>query len=237
MNRDEAKRRLILALDVPNVESGKELLKRVEGEVGVVKVGLELFTAEGPAAVEAVKKMGYEVFLDLKLHDIPNTVKGAVRSARALGVSMLTLHAAGGEKMVSAAAEEAGKELMLLGVTLLTSMDVDDLEPVGILRDPAEVVRRRAALASKAGCSGIVCSPKETALVRQEVGPAVSIVTPGIRPEDAAMGDQKRAATPETAIAAGADFLVVGRPITAANDPAKKAREIVDAIERALASR
>jgi orotidine-5'-phosphate decarboxylase len=230
--REDARRRLILALDVPNIQNGIELLERVKGQVGVVKVGLELFTADGPKAVEEVRKRGFEVFLDLKLHDIPNTVRGAVRAARGLEVSMLTLHAAGGERMIS---EAADGQIKLLGVTLLTSMDIEDLDPVGILADPVEVVRRRAVLSAKAGCAGIVCSPKEIREVSSIIDKSMIIVTPGIRPRDSAMGDQKRAATPEAAITAGADYLVVGRPISAAGDPAAQAGSIVDSIAKAIA--
>lgn len=236
-NRKEALSRLILALDVPNLEAAEQTLDRLEGQVGLVKVGMELFTACGPAAVEAVKKRGYDVFLDLKFHDIPNTVAGAVRMARGLGVSMLTIHTGGGRAMIARAAEEAGDDVRVLGVTLLTSMGVEDLEPVAILADPTAVVRKRAALAAEAGCGGIVCSPKEITVVREAVGPDVAIVTPGIRPSGAAVGDQKRAATPTSAIADGSDYLVVGRPIRGADNPALAASSIVDEIEKALASR
>ncbi len=237
VNRDDARHRLILALDTPNIEAGRDLLERVEGQVGIVKVGLELFTACGPAAVEEVQKKGYRVFLDLKLHDIPNTVAGAVRSARALGVTMLTLHTGGGKAMLARASEEAGASLKLLGVTLLTSLGAEDLLPVAILGEPAEVVLRRASLAAESGLGGIVCSPKEISALRTAVGSNLAIVTPGIRPPGTAMGDQKRAATPQSAISDGADYLVVGRPISGADNPAEAASSIVDAITEALASR
>ncbi|MCP4601512.1 MAG: orotidine-5'-phosphate decarboxylase [Proteobacteria bacterium] len=236
-NRNDAKNRLILALDVPNLKAGIDLLDRLEGQVGIVKVGLELFTACGPSAVEEIKKKGASIFLDLKLHDIPNTVAGAVRSARALGVSMLTVHTAGGREMLSEAAKEAGEEIRLLGVTLLTSLSIEDLEPVAVLSDPKEVVRRRASLAAETGLSGVVCSPKEIEIVRDAVGQEISIVTPGIRPAGAEANDQKRATTPFAAIASGADYLVVGRPISGADDPALAASRIVDAIARALGER
>ncbi|MCP4674888.1 MAG: orotidine-5'-phosphate decarboxylase [Deltaproteobacteria bacterium] len=237
ISRDDARRRLIFALDVPDLRSGIDILQRVEGQVGVVKIGLELFTACGPSAVEEVMKRGFDVFLDLKLHDIPNTVKGAVRMARSLGVSMLTIHTGGGEQMMSRAAEEAGDGMTLLGVTLLTSLGAEDLEPVAILPKPTEVVQRRAALAAKSGLGGIVCSPKEIKSVRDATSDRVAIVTPGIRPPGAELGDQKRAATPDSAIADGADYLVVGRPIRTANDPAATASSIVDAIAKALTAR
>ncbi|MCK9463379.1 MAG: orotidine-5'-phosphate decarboxylase [Proteobacteria bacterium] len=233
----EARRRLILALDVPDIASGIGLLERLEGRIGLVKVGLELFTACGPAAVEAVRRRGFDVFLDLKLHDIPATVAGAVRSARGLGVAMLTVHTGGGAEMLSRAAEEAGEAIRILGVTLLTSLGAEDLPAVSVSGTPSEVVARRAALAAAAGCGGIVCSPKEVRVVREAAGPAVAIVTPGIRPAGAELGDQKRAATPTSAIADGADYLVVGRPIHGAPDPASAAGAIVEEIRRALAAR
>jgi len=236
-SRDEARRRLILALDVPDLDAARALLDRLAGQVGLVKVGLELFTACGPEAVRVVKACGYEVFLDLKLHDIPNTVAGAVRSAMALDVAMLTLHAAGGREMIAKAREAAGDRTMLLGVTLLTSLGAEDLGPGAMIDDPSEVVRRRAVLAATSGCGGIVCSPQEVAMVRAAVGPATRIITPGIRPAGAEMADQKRAATPGSAIADGSDYLVIGRPISGAPDPAAAASRIVDEIADALAAR
>jgi len=237
VNATEARKRLILALDVPSLAAGEALLDRLEGRVGLVKVGLELYTACGPAAVEAVKRRGLDVFLDLKLHDIPATVAGAVRSARGLGVAMLTVHTAGGAEMLRRAAGEAGDTIRILGVTLLTSLGPEDLPAVSIAGTPGEVVERRAALAAKAGCGGVVCSPKEVRIVRAAVGPKVAIVTPGIRPAGADTGDQKRAATPSSAIADGADYLVVGRPIHGDSDPAAAADSIVEEILRALAAR
>ena len=225
---EDAKNRLILALDVPDVSSGVELLKRVDGQVGLVKIGLELFTRGGPGVVETVKKMGYDIFLDLKFHDIPNTVAGAVRSARSLGVSMLTVHVGGGKEMLLRAAAEAGDEMIVLGVTLLTSLGIEDLFPVAIESDPEGVVLRRAKLASESALRGVVCSPQEIERVRETVGTEMVIVTPGIRKENAEIGDQKRAATPKDAIARGADYLVVGRPISGAADPGEAARSIVE---------
>jgi len=237
VNATEAGKRLILALDVPELAAGEALLDRIEGRVGLVKVGLELYTACGPAAVEAVKRRGFGVFLDLKLHDIPATVAGAVRAARGLGVEMLTVHTGGGAEMLRRAVEEAGNEIRILGVTLLTSLGQEDLPAVSITGTPGDVVARRAALAASAGCGGVVCSPKEVRLVRAVVGPKVAIVTPGIRPSGADAGDQKRAATPGSAIADGADYLVVGRPIHGAVDPSSAADAIVEEIRRALAAR
>jgi orotidine-5'-phosphate decarboxylase len=234
---DNARRRLILALDVPDLDAGRALLDRVEGRVGLVKVGLELFTACGPPAVEAVRERGFEVFLDLKLHDIPATVAGAVRSARSLGVSMLTVHTGGGAEMLRRACEEAADQIRVLGVTLLTSLAADDLAPVSISGTPREVVDRRARLAVEAGCGGIVCSPREVADLRAAIGSEPAIVTPGIRPAGAATQDQKRAATPAAAIGDGADYLVVGRPIRGASDPARAAAEIVEQIATAIEAR
>ena len=232
-----ARKRLILALDTPDLESAASLLDRLEGQVGVVKVGLELFTACGPTAVEAVQKRGYDVFLDLKLHDIPNTVAGAVRSAGRLGVSMLTVHTGGTGPMLEAAREAADSSLKLLGVTLLTSIGEEDLAPACISGTPASIVEARASLAAASGLGGIVCSPKEIVAVRARIGKEMSIVTPGIRPGGAAMGDQKRAATPTSAISDGSDYLVVGRPITAAPNPAVSAAAIVSEIAEALSKR
>jgi len=236
LNLQEAKKRLILALDVPNLVAAEALMDKIQGKIGMIKVGLELFTACGPPAVDAVLNRGFDVFLDLKLHDIPATVGGAVRSARNLGVSMLTVHTGGGEAMLTKAAEEAGDAIKILGVTLLTSMGEEDLPPVCIAGTPSEIVHARATLAARTGCKGIVCSPQEIKMVRAAVGPEVAIITPGIRPSGAAMGDQKRAATPQSAIKDGADYMVVGRPIRGADDPAKAADEIVAEIAEALDS-
>ncbi|MBN2718405.1 MAG: orotidine-5'-phosphate decarboxylase [Deltaproteobacteria bacterium] len=234
---DEARKRLILALDVPGLNEANVLLDKIQGKVGLVKVGLELFTACGPAAVKAVRDRGIDVFLDLKLHDIPATVGGAVRSALALDVAMLTVHTGGSTAMLTEAAKEAGASLKILGVTLLTSMGEDDLAPVCLTGKPSEIVEKRAALAAKCGLGGIVCSPKEVQLVRKAVGKDISIITPGIRPAGAAMGDQKRAATPASAIADGADYLVVGRPIRGAENPASAADAIAEEIAAALSSK
>ncbi|MBN2343380.1 MAG: orotidine-5'-phosphate decarboxylase [Deltaproteobacteria bacterium] len=231
---EDARKRLILALDVPGLDEAKILLDKIQGKVGLVKVGLELFTACGPAAVQAVRERDIDVFLDLKLHDIPATVAGAVRSALALDVAMLTVHTGGSTAMLEAAAKEAAGKINVLGVTLLTSMGEDDLAPVCLTGNPSDIVSARATLAAKCGLGGIVCSPKEVSLVRAAVGPNISIITPGIRPAGASMGDQKRAATPKSAIADGSDYLVVGRPIRGAENPAAAADEIVKEIAEAL---
>ena len=232
-----ARSRLILALDAASIDDASQMLDRVQGHVGMVKVGLELFTAAGPAAVEQVKKRGFDVFLDLKLHDIPNTVTGAVRSAKALGVSMLTVHTGGGGAMLRAAVDAAGADVRVLGVTLLTSIGREDLDAAAIAGTPEEVVLKRAALAAAAGLGGVVCSPKETAKVRDVITGSMVVVTPGIRPRGAATGDQKRAATPASAIADGSDYLVIGRPISAAPVPQEAAADIVGEIAESLKKR
>jgi len=237
MDLEQSRKRLILALDAPTLEAASILLDRVQGHVGMVKVGLELFTAAGPEAVEQVKARGFEVFLDLKLHDIPNTVAGAVRAARTLGVSMLTVHTGGGRAMLEAARDAAAGEIRLLGVTLLTSIGAEDLGDVGLEGAPLELVLKRARLAGEAGLGGIVCSPKEVREARRVIPEEMAIVTPGIRPQGAAMGDQKRAATPESAIADGSDYLVIGRPISGADDPGEAAAGIVAMIDAALTKR
>jgi orotidine-5'-phosphate decarboxylase len=222
--------RLIVALDVDDLQRLRWLADAVSPHAGLVKVGLEAFTAFGPAAVEAAGAVS-PVFLDLKLHDIPNTVAGAARAAAKLGISMLTVHASGGASMV-AAAVDAAPDVAILAVTVLTSLDVEQLSAVG-QPTAAEQVPRLARLAVAAGASGVVCSPHEVAEVRAAVGPDPLIVVPGIRPLGADVGDQARVATPATAIAAGATHLVVGRPVTRADDPAAAAARITQEIARA----
>jgi len=208
--------------------------------VGPFKIGLELFTAEGPALIRSFIQHGAPVFLDLKLHDIPNTVRGAARSAARLGARMITVHASGGRAMMQAALEGAqegagGAEApLVLGVTVLTSLADDDLISIGWNEPAGAAVTRLARLAQAAGLGGVVASPREAAAIRLACGASFVMVTPGIRPARAAVDDQARAATPEAAICAGADFLVVGRPITQAPDPADAADAIVDEIARAL---
>ena len=228
--------RIIFALDLADPVAALALVDRLCERIRFFKVGLQLFFAGGWPVVDHIVNRGCQVMLDLKLHDIPATVAGAVRSARGLGVAMLTVHTGGGAEMLSRAAEEAGEAIRILGVTLLTSLGAEDLPAVSVSGTPSEVVARRAALAAAAGCGGIVCSPKEVRVVREAAGPAVAIVTPGIRPAGAELGDQKRAATPTSAIADGADYLVVGRPIHGAPDPASAADAIVEEIRRALAA-
>lgn len=218
--------RIIIALDVPTKEEGIALVGRL-ADARTFKVGLELFTAEGPALFRKLKVLRKDIFLDLKLHDIPNTVAGAVRSAFQHGVQMMTLHTSGGREMMAKAAEAAraeadagkGPKPILLGVTVLTSLKGPDLEEVGMSPDVASQVLRLAGLAKAAGLDGVVCSPQEIEVLRREYGRELVIVTPGIRPVWAAAQDQKRIMTPAEAVAKGADYLVIGRPITGAPSP------------------
>jgi len=230
-----AAERVIVALDVPDLAGLAAFLDRLEGQPRFCKVGLELFVAAGTRAVEAVQQRGAKVFLDLKLHDIPETVARAVSSAASLGAELLTVHTAGGFEMMRRAAETAKGHAGILGVTVLTSLTEDDLRADGIGGTMREVVVRRARLAERAGAAGIVCSPQEVADVRA-ASAALTLVVPGVRPAGAAKGDQKRVATPASAIAAGADFLVVGRPIRDAASPATAFAAIVGEVEAALAA-
>ena len=215
-----AKDRLILALDVADAEAARHLVTRFAGRVGLFKVGSQLFTAAGPAFVSEVVASGEKVFLDLKYHDIPNTVAGAVGGAARLGVALLTVHALGGREMLEAAAGALpAMGTRLLAITVLTSHDDRSLDALGLGGGVGDSVRRLSLLARDAGADGVVASPHEVALVREACGPDFLIVTPGIRPRGSAPGDQARAATPAAALAAGADYLVVGRPILEAPDP------------------
>ena len=232
----EARDRVIVALDVPDRRALAEYLDRLEGQPRFYKVGLELFVAEGAAAIELVRARGGRVFLDLKLHDIPETVGRAVQSAVALGAELLTVHTAGGAAMLARAAEAAGDKLNILGVTVLTSLAADDLQADGIGGTVAEVVARRAALAARAGIAGLVCSPHEVTEAKaasRAAGKELLLVVPGVRPAGAALGDQKRVATPAATVRAGADYLVVGRPIRDAAAPAQAFEAIVREIEGA----
>ncbi len=225
-----ARERLIVALDVPSAEAAKELLKRLEGACKWFKVGMELFTAAGPSIVEYLVSRGNSVFLDLKFHDIPNTVGGAVRSAARLGVRLMTLHAGGGPAMLSAARmalEGIENPPALLAVTVLTSMDAVQLKVTGVGREPAKQAELLAKMGLKAGIHGFVCSPEEVAALRAITGPEGLLVVPGIRPAGSNAGDQKRLATPAKALRQGASYLVVGRPITQAANPAEAADAIL----------
>jgi orotidine-5'-phosphate decarboxylase len=230
---------IIAALDVADANRAVELAEQLSPQVGAVKIGKELFTAAGPEVVRRLRETGARVFLDLKFHDIPNTVAGAVKAATCLGVQMLTLHTAGGAAMMRAAVEAAGEAAqhagleapLLLGVTVLTSMDATALEETGVSGPLEAQVERLAKLAIQSGLRGLVCSPWELRLLRGVLPAEVQLVTPGIRPASAALGDQKRVMTPAEATAAGADWLVIGRPITAAPNPASAARDILAEIQ------
>lgn len=228
--------RLIVALDVPGAAQARQLVQSIGESASTYKMGKQLFTAEGPQLVRELVASGRKVFLDLKFHDIPNTVAGAVRSAAELKVSMLTVHASGGSKMLKAAAEAAAQsssQPLVLAVTVLTSMADADLQEIGVSGTTLSQVLRLGALARQAGCGGLVASAKEAAELRRELGEGFAIVTPGVRPAGSAAGDQARVVTPRDAIAAGASHLVVGRPIIEAPDPAKAAAAIVSEIEAA----
>jgi len=228
---------LIVALDFPNRTQALEMVERLDGQIRWFKVGLELYLAEGLSIVEAIRARGHEVFLDLKLHDIPNTVAGAVRSAAASGAGLLTLHASGGPAMLTAArhaADELEYAPRLLAVTVLTSMNSQQLMATGIDASPASQVLLLGEMATAAGIDGLVCSPQEVGILRLSKAKDALLVVPGIRPADMTLSDdQSRIATPGDAISRGASMLVVGRPITKAADPAAAAAAILKEIESA----
>ena len=218
----------IVALDFPNARSALELVSRLGDSCRFYKVGSELFTASGPSVVKALRREGYDVFLDLKLHDIPNTVAGAIRRIRAMGVSLATVHASGGRAMLEAAVIAAGGECGILAVTVLTSISGTELvEILGPGNETVEgVVMRLADLASETGARGIVCSGHEARKVRERFGTSLELLVPGIRLPGDAADDQSRIVTPEAAAAAGADYVVLGRVVTAAGDPAQVMTQI-----------
>jgi orotidine-5'-phosphate decarboxylase len=230
-----AKDRLIVALDLPAAAPALALVDSLEGTCNWLKVGMELYYAAGNAFIETLCSRGFKVFLDLKLHDIPNTVAGAIRSVSHTGASLLTVHASGGEAMLTAAAEAAQPPgaPRLLAVTVLTSMDAGELWGVGVSDTPADQVQRLARLAKQSGINGMVCSPEEVASLRLDLGQEPLLVTPGIRGAGDAIGDQRRVATAADAISRGASMLVVGRPITRAVNPAEAANAILAEITRA----
>ena len=232
-----ARDRLIVALDLPGVEAAGALVERLGPGVTFYKIGLELVMSGGLGLARRLSDAGKRVFLDMKLLDIENTVERATRAAAATGATFLTVHAHDGKTLRAAVAGAAGTGLRILGVTVLTNLDGDDLTEQGIAEAPADLVVRRARLARAAGCDGLVASGLEAALVRSALGPDAAIVTPGIRAPGGDAGDQARVATPRAAIGAGADYLVVGRPITRATDPSRAAADFVQAIEEALAAR
>jgi orotidine-5'-phosphate decarboxylase len=236
---EEARNRLIVALDVPGAAEAADLVNRLERTCRWFKVGLELFVAAGPAVLEPLLACGHSVFLDLKFNDIPNTVAGAVRSAAALGARMMTVHASGGPAMLQAARaalDGLDDPPQLLAVTVLTSMDQAQMNAVGLRRAPAKQVELLAKMGLEAGIHGFVCSPQEVAALRALTGPEGVLVIPGIRTAGAATGDQKRIATPAEALRQGASYLVVGRPITQAPDPAEAAEAILKEMAEALPS-
>jgi orotidine-5'-phosphate decarboxylase len=225
-----ARDRLIVALDFPAAAEALALVERLEGRARWFKVGLELFIAAGPGIVAKLAGQGYSIFLDLKLHDIPNTVGGGVRSAAGLGAELLTIHAGGGPAMLRAAREAAESvpgAPKLLAVTVLTSMDAAQLAATGVGREPGTQVELLTRMGMEAGIDGFVCSPQEVAKLRAMTGPKGTLVIPGIRPAGAALGDQSRVATPAAALRDGASYLVVGRPITQADDPARAVEGIL----------
>jgi orotidine-5'-phosphate decarboxylase len=238
----QARMKLIVALDVAAADHALRLARQLRGHVGLFKIGPELFTAEGPVLVRKFVDQGVGVFLDLKLHDIPNTVRGAARSAARLGVKMITVHASGGAAMMQAAIEGAGEGAIstapprVLGVSVLTSLSNADLAAMGWIETAGAAAMRLACLAQESGLCGVVASPHEAATIRQKCGGGFAIVTPGIRPAAAARDDQARAGTPEAAIRAGADYLVVGRPVTQSADPAAAAEAITEEIAGVLSN-
>jgi len=227
--------RLAVALDVDSREAALEAATRLHGRVDIVKVGLELFVSAGPGLVSELTEAGWSVFLDLKLHDIPATVAGAVRAARSLGVELMTVHATGGRRMIEAAAAARGdrETPKLLGVTILTSLDEEQIGEVGIAGGVEASVERLARLAHASGCDGVVSSPREVTTIKAAHGDGFLVVSPGIRPSGASTDDQARVATAADAVLAGADVLVVGRPIMKAPDPAAAAERIREEMEEA----
>ena len=229
----QAHDRLVVALDVSNREDALRLVDDLHGAVGMFKIGLQAFIANGPSIVREVVERGERVFLDLKIHDIPNTAQNAIAEAASLGASIATVHAAGGEAMLRACAQDS---LLVLAVTVLTSLDDAELQRIGLTGSAAENAVRLARLAQTAGLRGVVASPHEIAAIRDACGPGLVILTPGIRPKGSDAGDQRRTMTPREAIDAGADYIVVGRPITNAADPRSAALRIVEEVNVATAA-
>ncbi|MDF3012049.1 MAG: orotidine 5-phosphate decarboxylase [Cellvibrio sp.] len=226
--------RIIVAMDFDNIDQCLAMAKRLSPLDCRLKVGKELFTACGPKVIEQLMALGFEIFLDLKFHDIPNTTSKAVKAAAELGVWMVNVHASGGERMMLAAREileqQAGKRPLLIAVTVLTSMDAGDLSGIGIERSPAEQVMRLARLTHNCGLDGIVCSAQEAALMHSQFGDNFCLVTPGIRLDTSPADDQRRTLTPAAAIAAGSSYLVIGRPITQSTNPADICKSIIQTL-------
>jgi orotidine-5'-phosphate decarboxylase len=222
-----ARERIIIALDFPTSEAALALVRQLSPHTGLFKIGLQLYTASGPDIVRAVRDLGGRIFLDLKLHDIPNTVGRTVEATGSLGVEMQTIHLSGGRAMIETAVRAAPPEMLLLGVTVLTSVDQTALQQTGVDGPIEKQVLRLAQLGAESGIEGVVASPLEIAALRRAHGSKLRIVTPGIRPRNGATNDQKRTLTPAEALRAGADFLVIGRPISAALDPRAALEQIV----------
>ena len=223
------KSNVIVALDYDDQHQALALADRLDPTFCRLKVGKELFTAAGPSIVKNLSDRGFDIFLDLKFHDIPNTVAKAIVAAADLGVWMANVHASGGSRMMSAAKkalDSKGSEMLLIGVTVLTSMDASDLEEVGVRRNPSAQVLHLAELAKNSGLDGVVCSAQEAKLLKESLGPAFKLVTPGIRLANSAADDQRRILTPADAVALGSDYLVIGRPITQSTDPLATLSEI-----------
>jgi len=231
--------RVIVALDYADQQDALAMAERLDPSRCRVKVGKELFTRSGPAVVEALHSKGFEVFLDLKFHDIPNTTAKAVRAAAEMGVWMVNVHASGGRRMMETAREELeqvnGSNTLLIAVTVLTSMEQADLADIGLNIEPLEHVKRLAQLTERSGLHGVVCSAQEVAPLRETIGKDFKLVTPGIRPADAEVGDQKRIMTPADALTAGSDYLVIGRPITRAASPVDALQRIETEVQSVLA--
>jgi orotidine-5'-phosphate decarboxylase len=223
----QARDRLIVALDRSSRDDILRLADQLHGATGALKVGLQAFVANGPSIVREIVSRGERVFLDLKIHDIPNTAQHAVEEAAALGAAMVTVHTAGGEAMLRACARE---EILVLGVTILTSLDDAELQRIGFAGTPVDNAVRLARLAQSCGLRGVVASPQEIGPIREACGGALAIVAPGIRPAGSDAGDQRRTTTPAAAVAAGADYIVVGRPITDARDPRAAAMDILESL-------
>lgn len=226
--------RILVAMDFDNTEACLAMADRLSPEYCRLKVGKELFTSSGPAVVEGLMAKGFDVFLDLKFHDIPNTTAKAVKAAAELGVWMVNVHASGGERMMAAARNElekrAGANPLLIAVTVLTSMEQSDLSQIGIHGEPQDQVLNLANLAKSSGMDGVVCSAQESAMLSKNLGSDFCLVTPGIRPANAAADDQRRIVTPGDAIANGSHYLVIGRPITQSDDPVATCRSIAESI-------
>jgi orotidine-5'-phosphate decarboxylase len=239
MKFENVKDRIIVALDFDSEEKALSLVKEIKDKVGVFKVGKELFTACGPDIIKKINEMGGKVFLDLKFHDIPNTVAKAVSAATKHGVYMMTLHTLGGSEMLEKAAEtakETSKKLsipkpILLGVSILTSHNAQSIHEIGLNGEVEDNVKNLVKMAEKSGINAIVCSPKEVEMLRREFGQDLILVTPGIRPKWAASNDQKRISTPSDAIKSGSTFIVIGRPISASENPKEACDKIIDELE------